>query len=477
MHSRHLLCLVLPLLLFGRIARSEDHSALKSIIQGLAAERESYDIQAAWVVQDANTGEVLYARDPEALLNPASNAKVLTTLAALSFLGPDFRFKTQLIGDGDFKAGSLTTLTLKGFGDPSFSTERLEEMVRDLRAKGVKSVQRVQVDQTYFDLGEYPGWSEDFRRGEARFVDKVGALILDQNQMEVVVTPGDSVGDPAQVNLNPPLTAFFCDGEILTRGRKSQVSIHNNGGGFEGLRLAVAGTIPAGAAPQSYRVACENPGQLAGMRLVDMLQQHGIEAPRQFSLAAAPAKGKVLVEEKSTTLSEVLTVINKKSDNFLAEQLAKVLGAEYAGAPGTTAKGMRAIFRELHATGVDTKGIYMENGSGLSRNTRIKVNTLVGALQQVYDNPRLGRDFIASLSVLGVDGTLRRRFRNTDLAGRFFGKTGTLRAVTSLSGYAFPSSGQGEKAFIFSYIINGSGKEFWQQKQLMQEVLELLLQQ
>src|SRR4029453_14482537 len=101
----------------------------------------------------------------------------------------------------------------------------------------------------------------------------------------------------------------------------------------------------------------------------------------------------------------------------------------------STEKGIKAILRELNASGVDVKGIYLENGSGLSRNSRVTAKTLVSALQKAYDNPRLKNHFIESLSVLGVDGTLRRRFRHTDLAGRFFGKTGTLRRVNTLSGY------------------------------------------
>lgn len=474
--------------------------SLSQQIQALDLSASADGVDSAVVVQDANTGEVVYARNADALLNPASNAKVLTTLAALSFLTPEFRFKTQLVGglkekgDGKksdskkkakenkknqdigkiLKDGHLEVLALKGFGDPSFTSYRLEAMVRSLKTKGIKSVGEVRIDETYFDGRYIPGHDGGFSQ---RSFD-IGSLFLDDNQMQVVVTPAAAVGEKATVNLDPPLGRdLICEGEVLTQVRGSKVSVRQSGDPLNGLGIAVDGSISVNSAPQSYRMSCKEPGSLAGHRLVDLLQRTGIRCPEEFRLAAAPFQGAVLAEEKSTELEELLRIINKKSDNFLAELLAKVLGAEYGGQPGSTEKGMKAVLRELNATGVDVNGIYMENGSGLSRNTRVKAKTLVTALQKVYDNPRLRENFIESLSVLGVDGTLRRRFRNTELAGKFVGKTGTLRGVSALSGFAFPRSGIGEKTYIYSHLINGYGKGFWQQRQLMNQILEILLNQ
>ena len=446
---------------------------LKYQIEALDLSANSDDVESAIIVQDANTGKVIYSRNPDLLLNPASNTKILTTLAALSYLSPGFRFKTQFIGDAKIKDGRMQALTLKGFGDPSFTTDGLEDMVQKLKASGIRSVGEVRVDESYFDNKYFPGREEGFRQ---RLFD-LNALTIDNSQIEVVVAPGEGIGERASVNLDPPLDEFSCDGEVLTRGRSPRVDVRLVSASSNGLGIYVDGSIPYGSSPKTYRLSCEDPAQLAGTRLVDLLKRHGIEGPNDFHVAPAPPKGKVLVEEQSTTLEELLPIINKKSDNFLAELLVKVLGAEYGGPPGSTEKGIKAILRELNAAGVDVAGIYLENGSGLSRNNRVTAKTLVSALQKAYDTPRLKNHFIESLSVLGVDGTLRRRFRHTDLAGRFFGKTGTLRGVSTLSGYAYPLSGSGEKTYIYSHLINGSGKGFLQQRQLMLQVLELLLSQ
>lgn len=464
--------LVILSCLLGSTSAFGQELGLASQIEALDLATSEEGVEHAILVQNAKTGEVVYAKNPDALLNPASNSKVLTTLAALSFLSPEFRFKTQLLCEKKPKGDHLEVLTLKGFGDPSFSSYNLENMVLKLKAQGLHSVAELRIDEGYFDNRYFPGREDGF--GQRLF--ELNALTLDNNKMEVVVTPGEAEGEKALVNLDPPLDAFSCEGEVLT-GRGPRLSVQQHEDGSNSLGISVAGAIPLGAAPRSYRLNCEEPGKLAAYRLLDLLKRHGISAPSQFRLASAPAGGKVLVEEKSTTLSELLPVINKKSDNFLAELLAKILGAEYGGQPGSTEKGVRAIMRELNATGVDVKGIFLENGSGLSRNTRVKVKTLVSALQKVYDNPRLRNDFIASLSILGVDGTLRRRFANTELAGRFVGKTGTLRGVSALSGFAYPASGAGEKTYIYSHLINGSGKGFGQQRQLMRQILELLLNQ
>ena len=127
----------------GRASAQE--FGLKYQIEALDLSVSSEDVESAIIVQDANTGEVIYSRNPDLLLNPASNAKILTTLAALSFLSPEFRFKTQLIGDAKPKDGHLRALVLKGFGDPSFTSYGLEKMVRELKDDGIRSVGEVRI--------------------------------------------------------------------------------------------------------------------------------------------------------------------------------------------------------------------------------------------------------------------------------------------------------------------------------------------
>lgn len=420
--------ILIAFFLFSPKLNAYDEALLRLQIEELDLSVDSEGVESSLLIQNALTGKTIYSRDEKKLLNPASNAKILSTLAALSYLTPEFVFKTQLLGGEDKpepqtkkkkkkkkikfyrleKDGQLPVLTLKGFGDPSFTSYNLRKMVRELRTKGIRSVGEIRVDKTYFDHGNFTG-SENFY-GSKRF--SLEALFFDQDQYDLGTAPGSSSSDPAWA---------------------------------------------------------------AGQQLILLLHQSDIACPDLIRFQAAPANSILLAENKSTALKDLLPIINKKSDNFLAEQITKVLGAEMAGPPGSTAKGVQGILRELNATGIDVSGIFLENGSGLSRNSRVTTRSLVSAMQRVFDNGRLHEPFITTLSILGMDGTLRKRFRNSELAGRFVGKTGTLNGVSALTGYAYPLDGSGKTTYIVSHLINGSGKNFWARKHLNQKILEVLV--
>ncbi|MFO1464737.1 MAG: D-alanyl-D-alanine carboxypeptidase/D-alanyl-D-alanine-endopeptidase [bacterium] len=431
-------------------------------------------IQYGLLVRDLETGKVLYAKDPDLLLNPASNTKVLTTLAALALLGSDFTFKTQLLGMPGSDKGRLASLALKGFGDPVFSTQALAGMVQNLKAQGIRQVDQILVDGSYFDGDDFPGQMEG-RQRDASFNCSVGALALDHNLLSLEVSPGDKVGAPAQLQVQPPLPEFPISGEILTQKKKARIVVKNASSDPDVLGVEVKGGIALQSEPQIYKISIHRPLALAGLRFAALLREAGIQAPAQAKIGTAPKASKVLAEASSPPLSEILQEINKHSDNFMAEQLTKALGAKFAGAPGTTANGVSVILKKLKEMGVRTEGLELENGSGLSKKNRLRAETLAEALQAAYRDPKLRVDFLSSLSVLGVDGTLRRKFRHSDLAGRFLGKTGTLNGVTSLSGYVFPKNSEKSHPYVYAFILNGRGKNFWKEKQSAQDLLETLL--
>lgn len=441
--------------------------AIEKLMVGVAD-----DIQIGVVVEDASTGKVVYSHGADLALNPASNTKVLSTLAALSSLGSDFTFKTQLIGVEDGK-GRLRNLTLKGFGDPLLSSEELLQMTAKLKEKGIKEIQSLSVDGSYFDDGDFPGQMQG-RQRDASFNCSVGAISVDHNLLFLNVSPGDTVGSPAKVEIDPPLPTFPVEGEVMTQRKKGKIIVKNQNGDATELGVQISGGIALKSEPLRYRISIHQPLRLAALRLREALTAQGIALPPQTQFLAAPPKAKVLVEHRSLPLSLILQEINKRSDNFMAEQLTKALGAESQGAPGTTEKGVAAILKKLKALGVTTASVEIENGSGLSKVNRFSAKTLAQALQAAYADPGLRQNFLSSLSVLGVDGTLRKKFRSSDLAGRFFGKTGTLNGVSSLSGYAFPKNSESE-AFVYAFIVNGKGKNFWKEKQRGQDILETLL--
>ena len=449
-------------------------------LENLTSQHSAEDVQYGILVHDLETGRVVYAKDADLLLNPASNAKVLTTFAALALLGPDYRFKTQILGqegkenDKEDK-GRWTSLTLKGFGDPMFNAEQLDTLVGELKKQGLRQVDEVFIDGSYFDGQAFPGQMEG-RQRDSSFNCSVGALSLDHNQLLVRVSPGSQVGAPAEVQIQPHLPGFPVSGEVATVKKRGRVIVRNDPEAPD-LGISVKGAISLNSEPMTYKISVHHPLELAGLRLVEALRAHGIAAPDRPRFAAAPTKSKLLVEAASPRLSEILQEINKRSDNFMAEQLTKALGAKFGGAPGTTEKGVAVILKKLREMGVRTQGIDLENGSGLSKKSRLRAETLVETLTAAYQEPKLRVAFISSLSVLGVDGTLRKKFRRSDLAGRFLGKTGTLNGVSSLSGYVYPKNSEKDHPFIYAFIVNGKGKNFWKEKQLGQDILQTLLKQ
>jgi len=463
----------LPLFSFHRPLWAEDSVPLRTQIEALASQYEFGEVDSGIYIQDLNSGEVVFSKNHDLLLNPASNTKILTALAALSLFGPDFRFKTQLLGTASKEKGTLETLTLKGWGDPYFSTERLEEMVRTLKTKGIRRVRDVGVDGSYFDGEDFPGQMQG-RQRDAVFNCNVGAVSIDHNLLEVEITPGEKLRTPATVEAKPPLPLIPLENEVLTSRKKGRIIVKSSAS-EEDLKVYTSGRIALSSGPMLYRVSIHHPLKLAGLRLLEALKNQGIEAPSEIPQGCVRSKEPVLVESLSPSLSEILQEMNKNSDNFISEQITKSLGAQFGGLPGSTEKGVRVILKRLKELGIKTEGIELENGSGLSKKNRLRAKTLAEVLKKAYDDAKIRSHFMPSLSVMGVDGTLRRKFRNSDLAGRFLGKTGTLAGVSSLSGYVFPRNPDKVHPYIFSFILNGRGKDFRKEKEFSHILLEVLM--
>jgi D-alanyl-D-alanine carboxypeptidase/D-alanyl-D-alanine-endopeptidase (penicillin-binding protein 4) len=142
----------------------------------------------------------------------------------------------------------------------------------------------------------------------------------------------------------------------------------------------------------------------------------------------------------SVPLAEVIRNVNKFSNNVMTRQLLLTVGAEAESPPGTEAKGRLAVANWLSAHGIGAPALFLENGSGLSRETRISAQTMANMLVLAWRHPYMP-EFIASMPLSGMDGTMRNRFRGSDLAGRMHLKTGRLDHVYAIAGYVQASSG------------------------------------
>lgn len=397
-------------------------------------------------------GRELVAHHAALALRPASNLKLLTAAACLGELGAEFRLQTGLYGR--IKAGALEQgLYLKGFGDPTLRHADLYELARLLFARGVRSISEVVVDGTQFDDQSLPPGFDEQPHEYAPFRAAVAAVSVEENAYTLQVEAGANTGAAALVRVSPA-AHFVVDNRVTTSARgplRVRVEQHAQG---ERLAVSLTGSIPLGMGPVSYRRRIEAPLPHAGAALVEALRAAGIEVRGGARIAAMPAGLPLLVSHASPPLAEMLGAVGKYSDNFVAEMLLKVLAAERAPGPATSARGAAIALDVLHRRfGVRSAEIQMVNGSGLFGDSRISAAALTQLLSGAYSEAALRPEFIAQLAIGGADGTLAQRMTALPHARIVRAKTGTLEDVIALSGYVLGPTP--ERAIAFSLLLNG----------------------
>jgi D-alanyl-D-alanine carboxypeptidase/D-alanyl-D-alanine-endopeptidase (penicillin-binding protein 4) len=412
------------------------------------------------LVQSLDTGEVLYRLNPDTLVMPASNQKIVTTAVAASRLGWDFTFETRLETAATVDGGVLRgDLIVTGAGDPTVNgrEKRIEaffdEVAAALKAAGISRVEgRI--------VGDDNAW-EDERFGEAWQLDDVaygysapiGALQFNQNLVEVVVTPGASEGAPASVAVRPDGSGLRPVNRVTTAasGGRARIDIAR----FPGRQdLIVTGTIPLDAKESVESAAVDNPTLFFAAALRLALEARGIavtgEAVDIDDIADASAGSRrVLARLQSPPLSEFGKTLMKISQNLYAETMMRALSLE----PGpATMEASRTMAEEtLGRWGIGPGQFVISDGSGLSRMNYVCASTITRILRAVARDPQSFDAFVATLPIAGKDGTIASRMRGTRAEGNVKAKTGTIRNVRSLSGYLTTADGE---RLTFSMIAN-----------------------
>lgn len=459
----------------NRPALAKQESSLRGQVQNLVQEYQDPQVSLGLWIEDLGTGKKIFSQNPDLPLIPASNQKLLLILLALKELGPQYRFSTRFLGPAPDGAGQISSLTLRGGGDPTLSTMNLWQMAAALKARGIRRVERLYLDDTLFPMGDFPGQLHN-SQVDAAFNAPVGALAVDQNLITLIVSPGAKAGAAARLELDPPLPGFPLENQSHTEGKKPKLLIRNLRENPEDERLLIRGSIPAGAGPQIFHLAQAQPRKMVARRLLQALDQAGIEHPETVEWVTTPASGNLLLEHSSPPLEQILQLSGKESNNFVTEQILKTLAALKTESPGTTEAGVVFLEKMVKQWNLPGTGIHMENASGLSRENRLTVHVLAEALKRGWNEPLIRENFLSSLSVLGVDGTLKDKFFDKGLEGHFRGKTGTLSGVTSLAGIVIPKRNPKQGPLLLAVIANGNGRGFWRQLQFQQKLLELLIQ-
>jgi D-alanyl-D-alanine carboxypeptidase/D-alanyl-D-alanine-endopeptidase (penicillin-binding protein 4) len=413
-------------------------------------------------VRSLDSGRVLYAHNPQTLMMPASNMKILTLAAAAETLGWDYRFTTRLAASADVAGGALTgDLFVVGGGDPTINRRGnrgaavFDEWAAALKSAGITRIDgNVIADGSAFDaqqLGQ--GWSWDYL--QYGYAAPVSALEYNENVAVLSIKPGSAPGDQAWLEL-PPGTGLGLIHHLVTGAAGSATSIEISRDAGEKW-LDVRGSIAVDAPPATRDVAVANPSLYFAHALTTALIDRGISVrglPRDRQDAdrrpLEPAPRRILVESQSPPLRDIATTMMKVSQNLYAETLLKAMGAARSGT-GSAEAGRSAAAGVLSAWGVAPENYVQVDGSGLSRYDYVTPDVIVTLLAHLYGDPRHREAFVATLPVAGTDGTIASRLKHTHADGNATAKTGSISNARALSGYVRTRDGE---TLAFSILAN-----------------------
>lgn len=391
----------------------------------------------------------LLAHNADTPRNPASTIKLLTTYAGLELLGPQYSWRTEAYPVGNLRDGVLNgDLVLKGHGDPFLTPEAFWTLLRGLRDRGLRDIAGdLVLDRSFLappviDPGAFDG--EPHRAYNAL----PDALLINFQAIGFTLRPETDgvriVANPAPVNLHIDNRLRLVSGGC--RLDQLNLTIDGTGIGFAGPYANACGETVL------HRVVLP-PQQLLYGVFRDLWQDLGGTLRGGLREDQAPVGATPLYVRQSPTLGELIRGMNKYSNNVMTRMLLLSLGAEFDGPPGTEAKGSAIIERWLNQQGLAMPELVLDNGAGLSRATRISARSL-GQLLRRAAASRFAPELQASLPLLGIDGTVSRRFRDHPLTGRARLKTGTLNDVRAVAGYLRGANG---RDYVLVVLHNAPG--------------------
>ncbi len=465
------LALFLALLFVGTPAFAQEKADTKDLekrIEKILKVKELRKSDVGIYAKDVDSDEVLYAHDADESFNPASNMKLVTAAVALEKVGPEFVFGTRLSAEKVQNGVVKGPIYLKSEGDPYLLWEDLLSWASELKAQGIDEVEDgIVVDDTEFADGFIPP-GYDQKDEDASYRAPIGAVSLNFNSQTVVIRPGDRQGDAATAYLLPPNDHVKLVNKVRTRnGRSQRISASSKADG-DATRIVVRGVIGDRAEPAYVRKRIDNPSLFTGSAMKKALELAGIEVSGEVRRGTRPDGTKTLHYHRSRSLAYMVFLMNKWSNNFMAEMLYRFIGR--GDGPAKTERSREVVNAYFENAGIDTKGFTTFNGSGLYDGNEITPRQIVELLDFMYDRPTYP-EFAAALAVAGRDGTLSKRLEAAETRGTLRGKTGTLNNVTALSGYMQTKSG---RWVAYSILINDPPVRAWRLRRVQDEIAEAI---
>ena len=376
----------------------------------------------------------------DALMSPGSIMKVLTTYAALELLGPNHTWDTDFLTFGDLSDSTLNgNLYVRFGGDPKLTYERLWSTLRELRDIGITRINGdLILDGSYFQIdGGFPPFHDSGSNPHAPFLVQPSAYLTNLNLSQLEVRSDErgtrawSTPNLAEVVINNQVVA---SAEGPCPGRDSFIwtpVFHSD----QSVTVSVKGTLPKGCRTTRY-LSLQSHERYSASMIRSLLAEMGVQISGVNRVGPTPENARRVMRTTSPDLVTMVRDINKWSSNVMARQLLLSIGAEKRTAADNDDRvtGIRAIYSWLESKGLNTTGMVIDNGAGLTRHGRISARQGADILRDAW-NSRYSADLMASMPLIAMDGTMARRLRNAGMKGEGRIKTGYLEKVRSIAGF------------------------------------------
>ncbi len=398
----------------------------------------------AVVVQAVDSEQASLQHNPGKSLNPASVMKLLTSKAALDLLGPNYRWKTEIYYDGSLSQGVLSgNLIIKGYGDPQFNTADFWRLLYSIKQAGISHINgNLILDKSHFAAPQQQRANFDNEIWRA-YNAQPSALLVNGRHTRFIFSRSSSEKNAVAISADMALPQI----EIVNNMRllpgacrdwrnhmQYSVGIEQTSAAEPIKTITFSGSFAADCEEKVLELSLFNDEQYAYYSFKQLWQALGGQFSGQLQVKARPNQAIKLLEQRSETLSQVLPEMNKWSNNLMARQLLLTMAAEKMAVPASEADGASAIKNWFNSQQLGADTLVVENGSGLSRIERLSAEQLARMLVQAYLSPTMP-EFMSSLPVLALDGTLMKRLKDSPAAKRAHLKTGSLDGVSAIAGY------------------------------------------
>jgi serine-type D-Ala-D-Ala carboxypeptidase/endopeptidase (penicillin-binding protein 4) len=429
-------------------ARAELPTEVASALKKAGIPPQSVAVYVQAVDGDAPT----ISHNVDKSMNPASVMKLVTTHAALDLLTPTYRWKTEVYRDGSLQNGVLNgNLIIKGSGDPSFKAQEFWRLLMTLQQAGVQNINgNLVIDKSLFAQRVGPRKTFDDETWRAYNAEPSAFLVNGRNtsfrfiatESGVNVSPEFALNEVQVVNQMRRVEGACGD----WRSRFGYTVKANNNGAV----VTFTGVFSPDCGERYLELSVLNDEQYAFYTFKKLWRELGGQFNGELKVQELPVGAVKLLEQLSDPLGYVIRDINKWSNNLMARQLLLTLGVEKIGTPATEAKGATAVTNWLAGKSLQFAELNIENGSGLSRTERISAGHLGQLLVSAYNSPVMP-EFMASLPILALDGTVQKRLKDTPAQGRAHLKTGSLDGVSTIAGYMM---NQENKRYVMVMFVN-----------------------